>query len=129
MANKRKNKEKIKKSAEEFKEYQVSIRQKTGRRMRHIRRGKNVTQKELAQKMGVKPATLSKMEAGTAKPSLKVLLGYSFFLEVPLDSFIEPAGPSYVDPDLSKLIANNYTLYEQSKIIRIIDEIISLTGK
>lgn len=75
-----------------------------GIRIRNLRKKKQITQDELANKLGIKRATLSKYETGTIEPSLDMLIKLSDSLKVPL-SVILPleefdfSGPGYV-PDL-----------------------------
>lgn len=60
-----------------------------GRRIKRIRVEKNLTQKELASKVGIDFTYIGKIERGEQLPSLKILLKISETLMVPCGYFLE----------------------------------------
>lgn len=48
--------------------------QKTGRFIAHCRKGKGLTQRELAEKIGISDKTVSKWECGNGLPELSLML-------------------------------------------------------
>lgn len=66
-------------------------------KIRQIRKEKEMTQQELAQKIGVKRAVISKYESGSIEPSLTQLQKIADALEVPLANLLlEDNAVSYV---------------------------------
>lgn len=58
-----------------------------GKKLRRIRRGKDLTQEQLAEAIGVTPEFLSNMERGVNGASFETLEKLSRVLEVPVDEF------------------------------------------
>lgn len=72
---------------------------KLGARVKEYRIKQGLTQEKLAEKVGVNETYISRVETGSAKPSLKLLFNLSIVLETTMDNLI-------VD---SKLINENPT--------------------
>lgn len=70
---------------------------KLGERIKIYRVKRGLTQEKLAEKVGVNETYISRVETGSAKPSLKLLFNLSVVLETTMDNLI-------VD---SKLIEDN----------------------
>lgn len=58
---------------------------KTGQRIRELRTEYEMSQKDLAEKVGVAQNTITQYEKGTAKPSLDVLVNLSDVLKTTAD--------------------------------------------
>lgn len=56
-----------------------------GKRLREFRKEKNLTQKELAEQIGIKRNSYSDWETGKNEPSLENLVKLADLFEVPLD--------------------------------------------
>lgn len=54
-------------------------------RLKHLRESAKMTQKELADKLGISPSNVSKYEMGTLEPGVEILLAYSKFFDVSVD--------------------------------------------
>ena len=59
-------------------------RQELGERIKNARKAKRLTQAELAEKIGIKRATLSKYETGAIEPSITHLKSIAVWLDVTL---------------------------------------------
>ncbi len=64
-----------------------------GKKIRDIRIEKELTIKELAEKVDVSPSLLSQIERGLANPSLNTLRSMATHLNVPMFSFFEDESP------------------------------------
>jgi transcriptional regulator with XRE-family HTH domain len=62
-----------------------------GPRLREFREGAGLSQKELAEKMGVRQVTISAWEVGTRGPDLPMLVKLAEFFGVTVNDFLEPA--------------------------------------
>ncbi len=62
---------------------------KTGAFLKELRKGKNITQEELAEKMGVARRTVSRWETGTNMPDIDVLIDISDFYGVGLREILD----------------------------------------
>ena len=49
-------------------------------RLKYLRESAKLTQKELADKLGISPSNVSKYEMGTLEPGVDILIAYSNFL-------------------------------------------------
>lgn len=69
-----------------------------GRIVKKFRKEKNLTIKELAEKVNITPSMLSQIERGIANPSLNTVRGISKALDVPLFKFfMEQEDPEFKD--------------------------------
>lgn len=59
-----------------------------GKRLRDLRKEKNLTQQELADKVGVSKASISCYETGKKKPTYERLTELAFVLEVDVEYFL-----------------------------------------
>ncbi|HUG48834.1 MAG TPA: XRE family transcriptional regulator [Candidatus Limnocylindria bacterium] len=68
-----------------------------GERLRSARQARNLTLRELAQRLGVSPSMISQIETGRASPSVSTLYAMANELDVSLDELLfndrRPAGP------------------------------------
>ena len=69
-----------------------------GEKIKEYRESKNMTQSEVAEILGVKPATISKYEAGTLEPNIKSLKKLAALFDVSIDELIKED-----DFDVSKI--------------------------
>lgn len=60
-----------------------------GSKIKKIRKSRNMTQKELAELLGVKTITIRKYESNERDPSIKMLKTISKKLNVPIDEFLK----------------------------------------
>jgi transcriptional regulator with XRE-family HTH domain len=67
-----------------------------GPRLRELRRRKSLTLADLAEQTGVNESTLSRLESGTRKPTLELLLPLAELYDVPLDQLV--GAPRTGDP-------------------------------
>jgi transcriptional regulator with XRE-family HTH domain len=65
------------------------LRAKFGRRLRQLRREKDLTQEQLAEAAGISVDFLSNMERGINAPSFETLEKLVEILQVPIKSFFE----------------------------------------
>lgn len=76
-------------------------------KIRQIRMSKGLSQGQLAHLLGYTPSTLSRIEQGALKPSLKFLQKFSQVFNVSLSYLIDPQEPIYLDEqeelDLNRL--------------------------
>lgn len=68
------------------------LRAQFGRRLRAIRRGRDVTQEKLAEYCGLSPEYVSHIERGKASPSFDVIAGLSEELNVEPQSLFDFRG-------------------------------------
>lgn len=60
-------------------------------RLKQYRQSKNLTQEQLAQKVGVRRETIMRLEKGQYNPSLKLAIDISRIVEMPIEEiFIFP---------------------------------------
>ncbi len=62
---------------------------KTGTFLKELRKEKNITQEELAEKMGVSRRTVSRWETGSNMPDMDILIDISDFYEVDLREILD----------------------------------------
>ncbi|MGM0348292.1 helix-turn-helix domain-containing protein [Streptomyces sp. Adlamb9] len=67
-----------------------------GPRLRELRRRRGITLAELGQRTGISESTLSRLEGGSRKPALELLLPLAEVYAVPLDHLVDP--PRTGDP-------------------------------
>lgn len=65
-----------------------------GRRLARIRKDRGWTQEQLAEKIGIAPVTLSRLETGARAMSLSSLAIIAGMLEVGLGDVLDTAGPT-----------------------------------
>ncbi len=63
--------------------------QKIGAFLKELRKEKNITQEELAEKMGVSRRTVSRWETGSNMPDMDILIDISDFYEVDLREILD----------------------------------------
>jgi len=67
----------------------AEIKQKFGKRLRYLRRQKDLTQEQLAEKVGISVEFLSNLERGINGPSFETLEKLSVTLEVELKNLFD----------------------------------------
>ena len=60
-----------------------------GEKIKLYRENKNMTQVEIAESLGVKPATVSKYESGTLEPNIESLKKLAELFEVSIDELLK----------------------------------------
>ena len=63
-----------------------------GQRIRKIRKARNISQEELAEKIGISTTHMSHIETGNTKLSLPVFVNLAAALEVPADDLLSDNG-------------------------------------
>lgn len=71
-----------------------------GKKIKLYRENKNMTQVEIAEALGVKPATVSKYESGTLEPNIEALKKLSELFEVTIDELLNDKEDEF---DISKI--------------------------
>ena len=66
-----------------------TLRNRFGKRLRYIRRHKDLTQEQLAEAVGISIEFLSNLERGVNAPSFETLEKLATVLEVPVQTFFE----------------------------------------
>lgn len=95
-------------------------------RLTLLRKEKKLTQTELAERMGVNKATISKYEKGIASPSYEMLWNLAEFFDVSVDYLIGRSNSFNGDPKLNKEISEIVKLFdsmtdeEKEKTIKMI---------
>ena len=69
--------------------FMAEIKQKFGKRLRYLRRQKDLTQEQLAEKVGISVEFLSNLERGINGPSFETLEKLSVTLEVELKNLFD----------------------------------------
>ena len=79
---------------------------KIGQRVRKYRKAKNLSQEELAEKIGISVTHMSHIETGNTKLSLPVLVDLANELEVQADELLSdaPSGKSSLKNELEAII-------------------------
>ncbi len=67
----------------------TKILERLGEQLRYLRKEQNLTQEELAEKIGVHPTYVGKMEGGKSNPSTIMLFKLSRALKVKLSKVFE----------------------------------------
>lgn len=81
-----------------------------GKRIKEIRKNKNLTQEQLSELVGIETSSLSGIESGRFFPSLHVLEKISQILEVELVEFFKFSSvdiPADIDNAIENIIKNN----------------------
>ncbi|MFD0471146.1 helix-turn-helix domain-containing protein [Nonomuraea thailandensis] len=73
-----------------------AVLQNVGPRLRHFRKALGITLAELAERTGLTPSTISRLERGHIRPTLEQLLPLARAYSVPLDELV--AAPATGDP-------------------------------
>lgn len=71
-----------------------------GKKIKLYRENKNMTQVEIAEALGVKPATVSKYESGTLEPNIEALKKLSELFEITIDELLNDKEDEF---DISKI--------------------------
>lgn len=99
-----------------------------GNRIREFRKKKNLTQKELGDKIGVKHNTVSMYESGSISPEQDMLFALSEALDVSVDAFF----PEQKKGDTLESVLNNskdnLDFEDVVFLKRLIDKVNSLSG-
>lgn len=79
-----------------------------GKKIKSLRLGKLLTQRELAEMLGVSKSTLSNYERNTTTPSPDIFLQLAFYFEVSVDYLLSD------NPELSPDVSSNITKEENA---------------
>ncbi|MBR9648696.1 helix-turn-helix domain-containing protein [Clostridium tyrobutyricum] len=80
-----------------------------GKKLIHIRKINNISANKLAISIGVDPSTINKIEKGTAKPSIDLLIKICKFFSITLSEFFNDgtnSEPAILNPQLKELLHN-----------------------
>lgn len=66
------------------------IKARFGKRLRKVRRSKDLTQEQLAELVGISVDFVSLIERGLSSPSFETIQKLSEVLEVPVEEFFKP---------------------------------------
>jgi transcriptional regulator with XRE-family HTH domain len=99
-----------------------------GNKIREFRKKKNLTQKELGAKIGVKHNTVSMYESGTISPEQDMLFALSEALDISVDELFPPrTGEDSLETVLNK---NENLDFEDTVFLKqLIDKVNSLSGE
>ncbi|WP_373845344.1 helix-turn-helix domain-containing protein [Clostridium sp.] len=76
-----------------------------GKKLIHIRKKNNISANKLALSIGVDPSTINKIEKGTAKPSIDLLINICDFFSITLSEFFNDNSTSeFLTPELKNLL-------------------------
>lgn len=67
-----------------------------GERLRHLRENNNLTQREVAERIGVNKNTIGKYESDTANPSLQTIIKFALMYNVSIDYLVGIGKESYL---------------------------------
>lgn len=68
----------------------TTLRNRFGKRLRKIRRNKDLTQEQLAEAVGVSLDFISNIERGKSAPSFPTIEKLAEVLQVPIEDFFQP---------------------------------------
>jgi transcriptional regulator with XRE-family HTH domain len=99
-----------------------------GNKIREFRKKKNLTQKELGDKIGMKHNTISGYENGSSSPEQDTLFKLAHVLDVRVDEFFPPrTGEDSLETVLTK---NENLDFEDTVFLKqLIDKVNSLSGE
>lgn len=101
---------------------------KTGLLIAQVRKEKGYTQKDLAEKIGVSNATVSKWETGKGFPDISLLEPLAISLNISVSQII--AGEIIQNTDLTEHIISDLvdvTIKEQEKKVKLFNWIVAIT--
>ena len=81
----------------------MSANNELGSRIKQIRKGLNLTQRELAERLNVTPPTISEIESGRYNPSIEFLIRLNKEFNVNLYYLLLGEGQMYIDPEILSL--------------------------
>ena len=99
-----------------------------GNKIREFRKKKNLTQKELGEKIGVKHNTISGYEVGSSAPEQDTLFKLAYVLDVSIDDFFPPRRS---EESLNTVLNKNVNLdFEDMVFLKnLINKVESLSGE
>ena len=95
-----------------------------GERLRYLREQNGISGKALAEKIGLVPSQINKIEHGVTKPSIDSLERICAALNISLSDFFATEAPT-IDPSLSRLLqaAEKLTEVERQKLTELLTTI------
>lgn len=91
-----------------------------GKRIQYYRQKANLTQEKLAEKIGLSPNHLSRIEAGKHNPYFENIMLAAKELDVPIDAFLEDVEDNQINTflcmiknDLSAMSTNQLTMLKR----------------
>ncbi len=94
---------------------------KTGTLLKELRKEKNITQEELADKMGVSRRTVSRWETGSNMPDMDILIDLSDFYDVDLRDLLDGERKTErMDKEMKEIVLKvaEVSNEEKAKIVR-----------
>ncbi|MDO5398006.1 MAG: helix-turn-helix transcriptional regulator [bacterium] len=76
---------------------------KIGQRIQYYRQKANLTQEKLAEKIGLTPNHLSRIESGRHNPYFETIMLAAKELDVPIDAFLEDIDDNYINTFLQMM--------------------------
>lgn len=73
-----------------------------GEKIKELRLEKKVTQKEIAEAIGVSPVSVQRFEYGSVRPSLDTLVALAEYFDVPLDFLMGHTGTNLTGANLKR---------------------------
>ena len=74
-----------------------------GQRIRKVRKAKDISQEELAEKVGISTTHMSHIETANTKLSLPVFVAISEALEIPADSLLYDESPNNINTSMQEI--------------------------
>ncbi len=71
--------------------------EKIGKRINYYRKQAHLTQEQLAEKVGLSPKHLSRLESGHHNPYFETIIMIAKELDVPIDAFLEDIEDNYIN--------------------------------
>ncbi len=107
-----------------------AIRKELGQRIKQLRKDRNWTQKELANRIGCSPAQLNKYEAGQNTPPLDKLLLFASSLTTTVDYLITGLVSDAVPISNTRLVQrlqliDGFNADEKETVIKLLDAMIA----
>ena len=86
-----------------------------GRHLRELRRSRNLTQKELAESLGIAKSTISMYEKGHHEPNFDTLTKIANFFGAPVGSLVSPSHATEV---IKKLLDAGFLTFDANTFLR-----------
>lgn len=88
---------------------------KIGQRIQYYRQKANLTQEKLAEKIGLSPNHLSRIEAGRHNPYFETIMLAAKELDVPIDAFLEDIEDNQINTFL-RIIKDDISLMSKKQL-------------
>jgi transcriptional regulator with XRE-family HTH domain len=98
-----------------------------GRRLRSLRMGKNLKQRQLAEQANMSSKYVSQLETGSAQPSFDALVAFSRILDVPMSSFflfdLDESDPKVLRKRIARIVEESRQ-EDLKQIYRLIRDVV-----